>query len=184
MESSWTLVSHPAPSTLNWLKQSHCIAAQSWTEFASLLVLSSCCCVTDLSGVERCSNKWLVSQELQRLEDGVKDLNSSVLLQESRSSEQIQSVRFVLSDLSKRLSALDQSQSRDTVRSGAPHKLFKPLTFTFQGSSIVLVTLLLRISPAWPCDPPNMFFIFTTRWLLCHQKKMSCCKNTGWTTAS
>lgn len=160
MESSWTLVSHPAPSTLNWLKQSHCIAAQSWSEFASLLVLSSCCCVTDLSGVERCSNKCLVSQELQRLEDGVKDLNSSVLLQESRSSEQIQSVRFVLSDLSKRLSALDQSQSRDTVRSGAPHKLFKPLTFTFQGSSIVLVTLLLRISPAWPCDPPNMFFIF------------------------
>ncbi|XP_016398194.1 EF-hand calcium-binding domain-containing protein 14-like isoform X2 [Sinocyclocheilus rhinocerous] len=55
-----------------------------------------------------------LKQELQHLEDGVKDLNSSVLLQESRSSEQIQSVRFVLSDLSRRLSALDQSQSRDT----------------------------------------------------------------------
>ncbi|XP_016109783.1 EF-hand calcium-binding domain-containing protein 14-like isoform X3 [Sinocyclocheilus grahami] len=55
-----------------------------------------------------------LKQELQHLEDGVKDLNSSVLLQESRLSEQIQSVRFVLSDLSRRLSALDQSQSRDT----------------------------------------------------------------------
>ncbi|KTF76310.1 hypothetical protein cypCar_00037502 [Cyprinus carpio] len=60
-----------------------------------------------------------LKQELQRLEDGVKDLNSSVLLQESRSSEQIQSVRFVLSDLSKRLSALDQSQSRDTQPAAA-----------------------------------------------------------------
>ncbi|XP_016355578.1 EF-hand calcium-binding domain-containing protein 14-like isoform X2 [Sinocyclocheilus anshuiensis] len=61
-----------------------------------------------------------LKQELQHLEDGVKDLNSSVLLQESRSSEQIQSVRFVLSDLSRRLSALDQSQSRDTQQQQQP----------------------------------------------------------------
>ncbi|XP_052403499.1 EF-hand calcium-binding domain-containing protein 14 isoform X1 [Carassius gibelio] len=55
-----------------------------------------------------------LKQELERLEDGVKQMKRSVLLQESSSSEQIQSVRFVLSDLSRRLSALDQSQSRDT----------------------------------------------------------------------
>ncbi|XP_058611647.1 EF-hand calcium-binding domain-containing protein 14 isoform X2 [Onychostoma macrolepis] len=59
-----------------------------------------------------------LKQELQHLQDGVKELNSSVLLQESRSSEQIQSVRSVLTDLSSRVSALDRSESRDTLRTG------------------------------------------------------------------
>ncbi len=61
----------------------------------------------------------LSRQDLQHLQDGVKELNISVLLQESRSSERIQSVQSVLSDLSRRVSALDRSESRDTVRSGA-----------------------------------------------------------------
>lgn len=52
-----------------------------------------------------------LKQELQHLQDGVKELNGSVLLQESRWSERIQSVRSVLSDLSRRVSALD----RDTT---------------------------------------------------------------------
>ncbi len=73
------------------------------------LSVSLCC-------VKRCG---LSRQDLQHLQDGVKELNSSVLLQESRSSERIQSVRSVLSDLSRRVSALDRSESRDTVRSGA-----------------------------------------------------------------
>lgn len=59
-----------------------------------------------------------LKQELQHLQDGVKELNSSVLLQESRSSEQIQSVRSVLSDLSRQVSALDRSESGDTLRTG------------------------------------------------------------------
>ncbi|XP_043085703.1 EF-hand calcium-binding domain-containing protein 14-like isoform X3 [Puntigrus tetrazona] len=59
-----------------------------------------------------------LKQELQHLQDGVKDLNSSVLLQESRSSEQIQSLRFVLSDLSRRLSAPDRSETGATPAAG------------------------------------------------------------------
>ncbi|RXN17932.1 EF-hand calcium-binding domain-containing 14-like isoform X2 [Labeo rohita] len=54
-------------------------------------------------------------EELQKhLQDGVKELNGSLMLHESWSSEQIQSVRFVLSNLSRWVSALEQSSSGDT----------------------------------------------------------------------
>uniref|UniRef100_A0A672NPC4 EF-hand calcium-binding domain-containing protein 14-like n=1 Tax=Sinocyclocheilus grahami TaxID=75366 RepID=A0A672NPC4_SINGR len=55
-----------------------------------------------------------LKQDLQYLQDDVKELNSSLLLHQSWSSEQIQSVRFVLSNLSRWVSALDQSSSGDT----------------------------------------------------------------------
>ncbi|XP_016308090.1 EF-hand calcium-binding domain-containing protein 14 isoform X2 [Sinocyclocheilus anshuiensis] len=55
-----------------------------------------------------------LKQDLQYLQDDVKELNSSLLLHQSWSSEQIQSVRFVMSNLSRWVSALDQSSSGDT----------------------------------------------------------------------
>uniref|UniRef100_A0A8C2E7H7 EF-hand calcium-binding domain-containing protein 14 n=1 Tax=Cyprinus carpio TaxID=7962 RepID=A0A8C2E7H7_CYPCA len=55
-----------------------------------------------------------LKQDLQHLQEDVKELNSSLLLHQSWSSEQIQSVRFVLSNLSRWVSALDQSSSGDT----------------------------------------------------------------------
>ncbi|KAK2901511.1 hypothetical protein Q8A67_009626 [Cirrhinus molitorella] len=55
-----------------------------------------------------------LKQELQHVEEGVKELNGSLLLHESWSSDQIQSLRLVLSNLSRWVSALDQSSSGDT----------------------------------------------------------------------
>uniref|UniRef100_A0A673JMP0 EF-hand calcium-binding domain-containing protein 14-like n=2 Tax=Sinocyclocheilus rhinocerous TaxID=307959 RepID=A0A673JMP0_9TELE len=56
-----------------------------------------------------------LKQDLQYLQDDVKELNSSLLLHQSWSSEQIQSVRFVLSNLSRWVSALEQSSSGDPL---------------------------------------------------------------------
>lgn len=56
----------------------------------------------------------LMGQDLQHLQEDVKEMNSSLLLHQSWSSEQIQSVRFVLSNLSRWVSALDQSSSEET----------------------------------------------------------------------
>ncbi|XP_026052860.1 EF-hand calcium-binding domain-containing protein 14 [Carassius auratus] len=55
-----------------------------------------------------------LKQDLQHLQEDVKEMNSSLLLHQSWSSEQIQSVRFVLSNLSRWVSALDQSSSEET----------------------------------------------------------------------
>ncbi|XP_050980457.1 EF-hand calcium-binding domain-containing protein 14 isoform X2 [Labeo rohita] len=61
-----------------------------------------------------------LKQDLQHLQDGVKELNGSLMLHESWSSEQIQSVRFVLSNLSRWVSALEQSSSGDTPTATRP----------------------------------------------------------------
>uniref|UniRef100_A0A9J8DKA1 EF-hand calcium-binding domain-containing protein 14 n=1 Tax=Cyprinus carpio carpio TaxID=630221 RepID=A0A9J8DKA1_CYPCA len=63
---------------------------------------------------ERRKGEDQLKADLQHLQEDVKELNSSLLLHQSWSSEQIQSVRFVLSNLSRWVSALDQSSSGDT----------------------------------------------------------------------
>ncbi|XP_016103395.1 EF-hand calcium-binding domain-containing protein 14-like isoform X2 [Sinocyclocheilus grahami] len=76
-----------------------------------------------------------LKQDLQYLQDDVKELNSSLLLHQSWSSEQIQSVRFVLSNLSRWVSALDQSSSGDTPPPPAGRPLQTLQTAADTGSS-------------------------------------------------
>ncbi|XP_016103396.1 EF-hand calcium-binding domain-containing protein 14-like isoform X3 [Sinocyclocheilus grahami] len=76
-----------------------------------------------------------LKQDLQYLQDDVKELNSSLLLHQSWSSEQIQSVRFVLSNLSRWVSALDQSSSGDTQPPPAGRPLQTLQTAADTGSS-------------------------------------------------
>ncbi|XP_073688892.1 EF-hand calcium-binding domain-containing protein 14 [Garra rufa] len=68
-----------------------------------------------------------LKQDLQHVQDGVKEVNSSLMLHESWSSEQIQSVRLVLSNLSRWVSALDQSSSGDTPTATRPLQTLQTL---------------------------------------------------------
>lgn len=59
---------------------------------------------------------WMF-QDVQNVQDGLQELNSTQMLHESWSSEQIQSIHSVLSNLTRWMSALQQSSATDDVRS-------------------------------------------------------------------
>ncbi|XP_051991026.1 EF-hand calcium-binding domain-containing protein 14-like [Xyrauchen texanus] len=59
------------------------------------------------------------STEIQYLQEGLNELNSSQVLHQSWSNEQLQSIHFVLSNLSRWVSSLEQSSASATA---APHK--------------------------------------------------------------
>ncbi|XP_048066187.1 EF-hand calcium-binding domain-containing protein 14-like [Megalobrama amblycephala] len=65
-----------------------------------------------------------LKQDVQDLQDGVSEVNGSLLLHQSWCREQIQSVHFMLSNLSRWVSVLERSESGDTWtapgRSSAP----------------------------------------------------------------
>ncbi|XP_067308418.1 EF-hand calcium-binding domain-containing protein 14 isoform X2 [Pseudorasbora parva] len=60
------------------------------------------------------SNWTALKQDVQYVQDGVSELNSSLLLHQSWCSEQIQSVHFMLSNLSRWVSGLERHASGDT----------------------------------------------------------------------
>ncbi|XP_057190841.1 EF-hand calcium-binding domain-containing protein 14 [Triplophysa rosa] len=67
---------------------------------------------------------FVLKQDIQFVQDGLQELNSTQLLHESWSSEQIQSIHFVLSNLTRWMSALQQSSATDDNRpAAADHKL-------------------------------------------------------------
>ncbi|XP_051736177.1 EF-hand calcium-binding domain-containing protein 14 isoform X2 [Ctenopharyngodon idella] len=55
-----------------------------------------------------------LKQDVQDLQDGVSEVNGSLLLHQSWCREQIQSVHFMLSNLSRWVSVLERSESGDT----------------------------------------------------------------------
>ncbi|XP_067218598.1 EF-hand calcium-binding domain-containing protein 14 isoform X2 [Chanodichthys erythropterus] len=65
----------------------------------------------------------LVWQDVQDLQDGVSEVNGSLLLHQSWCREQIQSVHFMLSNLSRWVSVLERSESGDTWTAPAAHQL-------------------------------------------------------------
>ncbi|KAI7809786.1 putative EF-hand calcium-binding domain-containing protein 14 [Triplophysa rosa] len=87
---------------------------------------------------ERRRDQLKEKTDIQFVQDGLQELNSTQLLHESWSSEQIQSIHFVLSNLTRWMSALQQSSATDDVSSQRTLKgpvchyrcSFKQLTLT------------------------------------------------------
>ncbi|ROL54885.1 EF-hand calcium-binding domain-containing protein 14 [Anabarilius grahami] len=95
--------------------------------------ISVCCCKSDCvhvslfymaclhfltikNGVKPVNDSsWAaLKQDVQDLQDGVSEVNGSLLLHQSWCREQIQSVHFMLSNLSRWVSVLERSESGDT----------------------------------------------------------------------
>ncbi|XP_051557243.1 EF-hand calcium-binding domain-containing protein 14-like [Myxocyprinus asiaticus] len=60
---------------------------------------------------------FTLKQEIQYLQEGLNELNSTQVLHQSWSNEQLQSVHFVLSNLSRWVSSLEQSSASTTAAS-------------------------------------------------------------------
>ncbi|XP_056599997.1 EF-hand calcium-binding domain-containing protein 14 [Triplophysa dalaica] len=79
---------------------------------------------TSHSWQENNTGCFVLKQEIQFVQDGLQELNTTQLLHQSWSGEQIQSIHFVLSNLTRWMSTLQQSSSTDDNRpAAADHKL-------------------------------------------------------------